>query len=104
MLIEAAIGAGIVLLKLVEGNTSALRAGYVGGHLVNTLLLVAAMTTTVWAARARSGGVTRRRATGFTVAMATMLLVAATGWATRSFPARRWPRDWPLISIPRRTS
>jgi heme a synthase len=79
MLIEAAIGAGIVLLKLVEGNTSALRAGYVGGHLVNTLLLVAAMTTTIWAARARSGGVTRRRATGFTVAMATMLLVAATG-------------------------
>src|SRR5262245_46466786 len=53
MLIEAAIGAGIVLLKLVEGNTSALRAGYVGGHLVNTLLLVAAMTTTIWSAQAR---------------------------------------------------
>jgi len=80
MLIEAAIGAGIVLLKLVEGNTSALRAGYVGGHLVNTLLLVAAMTTTIWAARSRPGEAARRpAATGFTIAMVTMLLVAATG-------------------------
>jgi heme A synthase len=83
MLIEAAIGAGIVLLRLVEGNTSALRAGYVGGHLVNTLLLVAAMTTTIWTARSRPGGGERGRAagpaTGFTVAMVTMLVVAATG-------------------------
>ncbi|HUR20437.1 MAG TPA: COX15/CtaA family protein [Vicinamibacterales bacterium] len=80
MVIEAAIGAGIVLLKLVEGNTSALRAGYVGGHLVNTLLLVAAMTTTIWAARLRPRVVAARRsAAGYSVAMATMLLVAATG-------------------------
>jgi heme A synthase len=83
MLIEAAIGAGIVLLRLVEGNTSALRAGYVGGHLVNTLLLVAAMTTTIWTAGSRPGGEERGRAvgpaTGFTVAMITMLVVAATG-------------------------
>ncbi len=83
MVIEAAIGAGIVLLKLVEGNTSALRAGYVGGHLVNTLLLVAAMTTTIWNARSRPGMVASRQsggsASGFTVAMAMMLVVAATG-------------------------
>ena len=80
MVIEAAIGAGIVLLQLVEGNTSALRAGYVGGHLVNTLLLVAAMTTTIWTARSESPVVHRRRSmSGFTVAMVTMLVVAATG-------------------------
>ena len=82
MVIEAAIGAGIVLLKLVEGNASALRAGYVGGHLVNTLLLVAAMTTTIWAARSQpvGGGVPARApAPGFTAAMIAMLLVAATG-------------------------
>src|SRR5688572_2756199 len=80
MVIEAAIGAGIVLLKLVEGNTSALRAGYVGGHLVNTLLLVAAMTTTIWVARSQPRMAERSRAmSGFTVAMAAMLLVAATG-------------------------
>jgi cytochrome c oxidase assembly protein subunit 15 len=80
MLIEAAIGAGIVLMELVEGNASALRAGYVGGHLVNTLLLVAAMTTTIWVAQARQGGEQNRvPAPGFTAAMIAMLLVAATG-------------------------
>lgn len=80
MLIEAAIGAGIVLLELVEGNASALRAGYVGGHLVNTLLLVAAMTTTIWAADERTGAVPMPAAApGFTAAMAAMLVVAATG-------------------------
>ena len=80
MVIEAAIGAGIVLLELVEGNTSALRAGYVAGHLVNTLLLVAAMTTTIWVAqsRPRAEGLARSPS-GFTVAMVTMLVVAATG-------------------------
>jgi cytochrome c oxidase assembly protein subunit 15 len=48
MLIEAAIGAGIVLLELVGNDASAMRAAYVGGHLVNTLLLVGAITTTLW--------------------------------------------------------
>jgi len=85
MVIEAAVGAGIVLLRLVEDNASALRAGYVGGHLVNTLLLVAAMTTTIWAARppvsnrdaspVSAGGA----GAGFTIAMVAMLAVAATG-------------------------
>lgn len=58
MLIEAAIGAGIVLLELVGDNASAARAAYVGGHLVNTLLLVGAITTTLWWAHrsAAAGG------------------------------------------------
>lgn len=83
MLIEAAIGAGIVLLRLVEDNASLLRAGYVGGHLVNTLLLVGAMTTTIWAAQPPAG----RRAdlpdhastAGFSAAMVAMFVIAATG-------------------------
>ncbi len=85
MLIEAAIGAGIVLLRLVEDNASALRAGYVGGHLVNTLLLVAAMTTTIWAARPRptpratASAASPGAGLGFTLAMVAMLAVAATG-------------------------
>jgi cytochrome c oxidase assembly protein subunit 15 len=85
MLIEAAIGAGIVLLELVEDNASALRAGYVGGHLVNTLLLVAAMTTTIWAARppvsdrGASGAPAAGAGLGLTIAMVAMLAVAATG-------------------------
>ena len=40
MLGEAAIGAGIVLLELVENNTSTLRAVYQGVHLTNTMFLV----------------------------------------------------------------
>ncbi len=85
MVIEAAIGAGIVLLRLVEDNPSALRAGYVGGHLVNTLLLVAAMTTTIWAARppvsirAAASVPAGGAGAGFTIAMVAMLGVAATG-------------------------
>jgi len=85
MLVEAGIGAGIVLLELVENNASALRAAYVGGHLVNTLLLVAAMTRTIWAARVPSAGAegasrpAGMSSRGFTFAMAAMLLVAATG-------------------------
>jgi len=86
MLIEAGVGAGIVLLELVEDNASALRAAYVGGHLVNTLLLVAAMITTVWMARppAAAAAETARPGTaasgrGFTFAMMAMLLVAASG-------------------------
>ena len=50
VIVEAAVGAGIVLLQLVAANASALRAGYIAVHLVNTLLLVAALTTTVWLA------------------------------------------------------
>ena len=58
MLIEAAIGAGIVLLGLVEGNASALRAGYIAVHLTNTMFLMGAMTGTI---RAGTAGTTGRR-------------------------------------------
>jgi len=48
VLIEAAIGAGLVLLKLVENNATPLRAVAVGAHLFNTFLLLAVMTYTAW--------------------------------------------------------
>ena len=49
MLVEAAIGAGLVLLELVGENTSVARAVVMGGHLVNTFALVGALTITAWA-------------------------------------------------------
>jgi heme A synthase len=53
MLSEAALGAGLVLFQLVAHDASAARAFAVGAHLLNTFLLLAALTLTVfWA----SGG------------------------------------------------
>lgn len=48
--IEAAIGAGLVLLELVAGNASIARAVYMAGHLLNTFLLLAALVATALAA------------------------------------------------------
>jgi heme A synthase len=50
---EALIGAGLVLLEHVAGDASIGRAYWVGGHLINTFLLVAALALTSWWA---SGG------------------------------------------------
>ncbi len=85
MLIEAAIGAGIVLLELVADNASAMRAAYVGGHLVNTLLLVGAITTTLWFAHrptrpaAHAPTSPSAHPTGLTICLLGMLVVASTG-------------------------
>ncbi len=81
MLIEAAIGAGIVLLELVADNASAMRAAYVGGHLVNTLLLVGAITTTLWFAHTNVRGVTTPSSSpwALTLCLIGMLVVASTG-------------------------
>jgi heme A synthase len=45
---EALIGAGLVLLELVAENSSNARGFWVGGHLVNTFLLVASVALTAW--------------------------------------------------------
>ncbi|MGE3955851.1 MAG: COX15/CtaA family protein [Vicinamibacterales bacterium] len=53
MLSEAALGAGLVLFQLVADDASAARAFAVAAHLLNTFLLLAALTLSVhWA----SGG------------------------------------------------
>jgi heme A synthase len=53
MLSEAAVGAGLVLFKLVADNESMARAMFMATHLVNTFLLLGAMTLT---AHFASGG------------------------------------------------
>lgn len=50
---EALVGAGLVLFELVAENDSSARAIWMAAHLVNTLLLLATLTLTVWWA---SGG------------------------------------------------
>jgi heme A synthase len=48
ILTEGAVGAGLVLLELVADNDSQARAIWVAAHLVNTFLLLAALTLTAW--------------------------------------------------------
>jgi cytochrome c oxidase assembly protein subunit 15 len=81
--VEAAIGAGIVMLQLVEHNASALRAGYVGLHLVNTMFLTGALTATAWSAQPRATDWPderrRRWSRWLTVGLVAVLVVAAAG-------------------------
>ena len=51
MLTEALLGAGLVLFQYVAGNVSTGRALYLSAHMVNTLLLVAAITLAAWWSR-----------------------------------------------------
>jgi heme A synthase len=46
--VEALVGAGLVLLELVADNDSVARAVVLGVHLFNTFLLVAALALTAW--------------------------------------------------------
>ena len=48
MLTEAGVGASLVLLELVAGNTSQARAWWMAAHLTNTFLLLGAIALTAW--------------------------------------------------------
>lgn len=48
LLVEALLGAGLVLFDYVAGNVSVGRAVYLAAHLTNTLLLLGALALTAW--------------------------------------------------------
>jgi cytochrome c oxidase assembly protein subunit 15 len=48
ILVEALLGAGLVLFRYVADNASVGRAIYLSAHLVNTMLLLGAITVTAW--------------------------------------------------------
>jgi heme a synthase len=50
LLVEALLGAGLVLLRYVAHDQSAGRALYLSAHLINTMLLLGALTVTAWLA------------------------------------------------------
>jgi heme A synthase len=56
IVVEALIGAGLVLLQLVADNATVARAVYLSVHLLNTFVLVAVLALTAWWA---SGGEAR---------------------------------------------
>ena len=84
-LTEALVGAGLVLLELVANNASATRAASVAVHLVNTLLLLGAITWTAWLA---SGGKVphwlghERTGLWFSVALVAVIILSASGAIT----------------------
>ncbi|HEY1809282.1 MAG TPA: COX15/CtaA family protein [Acidobacteriaceae bacterium] len=80
---EALLGALLVELGLVAHNQSPARALYLGLHLTNTLLLLAALTLTAHFLSRRSGnmrGSVRRRAPGLALTgLIAVLFVGVTG-------------------------
>jgi heme A synthase len=102
IVVEALIGAGLVLLQLVADNASVARAVYLSVHLVNTFILVGVLALTAWwasggrAARWRGAGALRWHIAGVLVATlalgvsgavaalgATLFPVSAAGEAVR---------------------
>lgn len=81
---EAAVGAGLVLFQLVADNASIARALFMATHLVNTFLLLGALTLTAHAlgetrrAHPPAGAAGPRRAV-FVAAMLGLLLVGVSG-------------------------
>lgn len=80
IVVEAALGAGLVLFELVAQNASFARAAYLAGHLANTQVLLAMLAMTAWLA-SRPGELRpwRERPKALLAALPVALLVSVTG-------------------------
>ncbi len=78
LIVEALLGAGLVLFNYVDKNQSAGRAFYLSLHLVNTLLLLGALVLTAWYSRdvVRPAG---RSSSWIMAALPIAALVSVTG-------------------------
>lgn len=82
---EGLVGAGLVLFELVAHNASVARVYSMAAHLVNTFLLLAALTMTAWwASGGRSVRLRGQGKTGWLLlgALAFMLLLGVSGAVT----------------------
>ncbi|MCX7602519.1 MAG: COX15/CtaA family protein [Bryobacteraceae bacterium] len=80
ILVEALLGAGLVLLEYVERNASAGRALYLCAHLTNTFLLLAALLGVAWHAAADGIRWQWREVSGWRrAALAAVLAASLTG-------------------------
>lgn len=95
MITEAMVGAGLVLFELVGDNSSMARAIVMAVHLMNTFLLLGALTVTAW--WASGGKAVRLTQQGWitwllAIAFISLLILGASGGVTALgdtlFPAR----------------
>ena len=80
LLIEALLGAGLVLLRYVAKDQSVGRAWYLSAHLSNTLLLLGAFTATAWLASHNMESIRLRSMPGSIFgSLAPALVISITG-------------------------
>ncbi len=80
---EALLGAGLVLFKYVGADVSVGRVVYLSAHLINTLLMLAAMALTAWwASGRRAMNWSAPNAKWFGTALGAALVIAVTGATT----------------------
>jgi heme A synthase len=82
MLVEGAVGAGLVLFEMVAENRSVARALWMSAHLINTFLLVGTLALMAWTAT--TGGRFTLRGQGsinrvFAAAIAATLILGVSG-------------------------
>ena len=80
LLIEALLGAGLVLFRLVAHDQSAGRAIYLSAHLTNTMLLLGALAITAWLASRTINNISWEHIPGLTLgALLITVAVSVTG-------------------------
>lgn len=79
LVMEALLGAGLVLLEYVAYNTSPGRAVYLSAHLINTQLLLAMLTLTAWYSHRPHPQRQERRSWLILTALPASLLISVTG-------------------------
>ena len=84
MILEAALGAGLVLFEYVAYNPSIARAVWMAAHLVNTFLLLGALTLAAWWASGADvpRGVAPGRGAAVGAALVAVLVLGAGGAVT----------------------
>jgi len=92
LLVEALLGAGLVLLRYVARDQSAGRALYLSAHLTNTMLLLGALTITAWLAYTQNervpwAGISQRLWGAAVVVIAVSITGAVAALGDTLFPA-----------------
>lgn len=105
LFIEALLGAGLVLFRLVAHDQSAGRALYLSAHLTNTLLLLGSLTVTAWVAQTERMSLKLSALQGDRLASLLALVVVSVSGAIAAlgdtlFPSAGVSQDFASSSAP----